>query len=392
MGNSSEIKNMARAAADMLKELIGIPSVTFNEGNVADYLYGYLNEESLKCDGGFRVVRIANNIAAIPASYNNNWPTLLLNAHCDTVSPAQSYTLPPFEATEKDGAIYGLGSNDDGGSIVTLTQTFLYFATAEKLPENNNLNIVLLISAEEERSGEKGIAFALKELGNSGIKVDFAIIGEPTGMSAAVAERGLLVIDGLAEGISGHAARGEGTNAIYKALEDIEILRNCKFGKTSELMGDVRLSVTQINAGSTHNVIPDKCTFVVDIRPTEKYTNQEILDLLQSSVGSKLTPRNLSNRSSATPKGHFLFKALEMAGIGTFVSSTTSDWMKIGDIPAIKIGPGDSSRSHKADEFIYMEEIGTGISVYIKLIKSILKTIPQNNTKFKITRDGNTME
>ena len=194
-------------------------------------------------------------------------------------------------------------------------------------------------------------------------------------MKAAVAERGLLVIDGTSEGVSGHAARGEGVNAIYKALEDIEILRNFKFNKKSELMGDVRLSVTQINAGSAHNVIPDKCTFVVDIRPTEQYTNKEILELLQAEVESTLTPRNLSNSSSATPQDHLLMKAVKETGIETFVSPTTSDWMKIGEIPAIKIGPGESSRSHKADEYIYIKEIESGISIYIKLIESILKSI-----------------
>ncbi len=366
-----DIENMTGAAASMLKALIGIPSVTFSEEGVAEYIHEYLDKESKKSDGAFDIVRIANNIAAIPASYSSNRPTLLLNAHSDTVAPAQSYTLPPFEATEKDGAIYGLGSNDDGGSVVALTQAFLHFAAAEKCLENNNLNIVLLISAEEERSGEKGIALALNELENRGIKIDFAIIGEPTGMKAAVAERGLLVLDGTAEGVSGHAARNEGVNAIYKALEDIGKLRNFKFAKKSELMGDVKLSVTQINAGTAHNVVPDKCTFVVDIRPTEQYTNTEIWNLLQQEVESTLVPRNLKNRSSATPSGHILMKALELAEIGTFVSPTTSDWMRLGDIPAIKIGPGDSSRSHKADEYIYIEEIAKGISTYMKLIDKV---------------------
>lgn len=381
--DSATICKMTWDAVCMLKGMIEIPSVTFEESDVAGYLQNHLGrytEYGENSDSGthiiFEVLRFGNNIAAVPLDYDKNAPTLLLNAHCDTVKPAVSYTLPPFEAIEKDGAIYGLGSNDDGGSVVALTHVFLHFCKKrEELKESTPLNIVLLVSAEEERSGKNGISLALKELSNIGIKPDFAIIGEPTGMKAAVAERGLLVIDGTSEGVSGHAARSEGVNAIYKALEDIEILRNFKFNKKSELMGDVKLSVTQINAGSAHNVIPDKCTFVVDIRPTEQYTNKEILELLQAEVESTLTPRNLSNSSSATPQDHLLMKAVKETGIETFVSPTTSDWMKIGEIPAIKIGPGESSRSHKADEYIYIKEIESGISIYIKLIESILKSI-----------------
>ena len=364
------IKYKTKAAVDMLIKMISIPSVTFDEEKVADYLYEYLTNEANKQDNTFNVLRIANNIAAIGKNYDDSLPTLMLNAHCDTVSPAASYTLPPFEATEKNGIIYGLGSNDDGGSVVCMTQTFLHFNSIAHKEEISKMNIFLLISAEEERSGDKGIVFALQELQDRGIKADFAIIGEPTGMKAAVAERGLLVLDGTAHGISGHAARNEGVNAIYKALEDINKLRNFRFDKKSELMGDVKLSVTQINAGSAHNVIPDTCSFVVDIRPTEQYSNQEIWELLQNEVESELKPRNLRNKTSATPYGHELLLATERCGIEQFISPTTSDWMKI-DIPAIKIGPGDSSRSHKADEYIKIEEIQSGIATYIKLINNI---------------------
>ena len=372
MTGVESIAYKTEAAAQMLEKMISIPSVTFDEEKVADYLYGYLSAEAAK--RSFNVLRIANNVAAISADYDASLPTLMLNAHCDTVSPAASYTLPPFEATVKDGIIYGLGSNDDGGSVVCLTQAFLHFIDGgiNELDASSKINIILLISAEEERSGEKGIAYALEELGKKGINPDFAIIGEPTAMKAAVAERGLLVLDGTAEGVSGHAARNEGVNAVYKALEDIEKLRNFNFSKKSELMGDVKLSVTQINAGTAHNVVPDKCTFVVDIRPTEMYTNPEILELLQNEVGSVLKARNLKNRSSATPSGHKLMKAVEKCGIETFISPTTSDWMKIG-IPAIKMGPGDSARSHKADEFIKIEELSAGISTYIEFISAVLQ-------------------
>ena len=363
------IAHKTEVAAQMLEEMISIPSVTFNEEKVADYLYNYLSSGcSSSCS--FNVLRIANNIAAIASDYDASLPTLMLNAHCDTVSPAASYTLPPFEATVKDGNIYGLGSNDDGGSVVCLIQTFLHFVDGAKT--SSKMNIILLISAEEERSGEKGIAFALEELGKKGISPDFAIIGEPTSMKAAVAERGLLVLDGTAEGVSGHAARNEGVNAIYKALEDIEKLRSFTFSKKSERMGDVKLSVTQINAGTAHNVVPDKCTFVVDIRPTEMYTNKEILELLQNEVGSELKARNLKNRTSATPSGHILLETVGKCGIETFISPTTSDWMKIC-IPSIKMGPGDSSRSHKADEFIKIEELQEGIGTYINFINVLLQ-------------------
>ncbi len=367
------IAYMTQEAVGLLKRIISIPSVTFGEENVAQFLQDYLTEQAAQCgnmpDGSasdghaFDVMRIANNIAAIPSNYNTKFPTLMVNAHCDTVAPAESYTLPPYEAIEKDGAIYGLGSNDDGGSLVCLIQTFM-------LMQCPGMNIILLISAEEERSGEQGIAYALKELEQNGITVDFAIIGEPTGMRAAVAERGLLVLDCTAEGVSGHAARNEGTNAIYKALEDIEKLRNYKFGKRSPLMGDVKLSATQINAGSAHNVVPDRCSFVVDIRPTEQYTNSEIVELLQKEVTSVLKPRKLTNRSSATPAEHPLIKTAQKCGLETFVSPTTSDWMKIG-IPAIKMGPGDSARSHKADEYIKTEELRNGIATYIDFITAL---------------------
>ena len=384
MTGVESIAHKTEAAVQMLEKMISIPSVTFEEEKVADYLYGYLCAEANKraatgsAQEPFNVIRIANNVAAIAADYDASLPTLMLNAHCDTVSPAASYTLPPFEATVKDGTIYGLGSNDDGGSVVCLTQAFLHFIdnVADNAADNgavsSKMNIILLISAEEERSGKKGIVYALGELRSRGINPDFAIIGEPTAMKAAVAERGLLVLDGTAEGVSGHAARNEGVNAIYKALEDIEKLRSFNFSRKSELMGDVKLSVTQINAGTAHNVVPDKCTFVVDIRPTEMYTNPEILELLQNEVGSTLKARNLKNRTSATPAGHKLMKAVEKCGLETFISPTTSDWMKI-DIPAVKIGPGDSARSHKADEFIKIEELSAGISTYIDFISAVLQ-------------------
>lgn len=380
MAELGDTVNITEKACMLLKSMINIPSCTFEEEHVADYLYEYMQNTGKASGDAFATIRIANNIVAIPKSYNKNNRTLMLNAHTDTVKPAESYTFNPFDAIEKDGIIYGLGSNDDGASVVALTQTFIHCVAGECAGNGNTgekklseLNIILVLSAEEERSGSNGISKVLEELPLYGVSVDFAIIGEPTGMKAAVAERGLLVIDGTARGVSGHAARNEGVNALYKAVGDINILRNFKFDKQSPLMGDVKLTVTQINAGTAHNVVPDKCTFVVDIRPTEQYTNSEILELLQKEVESELVARNLKNKSSATPQEHELLHAVRECGIETFISPTTSDWMRLGNIPAIKIGPGDSARSHKADEYIHIKEIEEGIATYIKLIGIIRK-------------------
>ena len=367
---------MVNEAVKLLKEIISIPSTTFEEERVADYLHKWLVERSNS--KLFDVIRIKNNILAVRSNYTASKPTLMLNAHIDTVKAAGSYTVDPYGGIEKDGAIYGLGSNDDGGCVVSLIQTFLNI-------ETRNINVVLLLSAEEERSGAGGIAYAMETLSDrgtnslpEGLKVDFAIVGEPTSLKAAIAERGLLVIDAVAEGVSGHAARNEGVNAIYKAIADIETLKNYNFEKVSPIMGNVKLTITQINAGTAHNVVPDSCSYVIDIRPTEQYSNPEIMELLQSQVESRLEARNLKNRSSATPIGHPLMKAADMTGIGKFVSPTTSDWMKL-NIPAIKIGPGDSARSHKADEYIKIDEIAAGIALYINFIEKIDEIIVENN-------------
>ncbi len=380
---------MVDNAVEILKKMIALPSCSFEEERVADFLQQWLEKEASatgKQQNGFRVLRIKNNIAAIPENYDAARVTLMLNAHIDTVRPAESYTVDPFGAMEKDGTIFGLGSNDDGGCVVSMIQTFLHHTSNSGGPNGlglENINLVLLLSAEEERSGANGITFAMEMLNGEnsdadhlkrqipeGFRIDFAIVGEPTSLKAAVAERGLLVIDATAYGVSGHAAREEGVNAIYKAMADIGTLRNFSFEKVSPIMGKVKLTVTQINAGTVHNVVPDRCTYVIDIRPTEQYTNPEILKLLQDAVESELKARNLKNRSSATPGDHILMKATEALEIEKFVSPTTSDWMKLG-IPAIKIGPGDSARSHKADEFIKRSEIEAGITLYINLVRKI---------------------
>ena len=375
------LQRMTRNAADLLMEMIAIPSTSFNEGKVADFLFARLSERAGRLNdrhkatgksGEIVVERCANNIVLYRNDFDPEKEILMLNSHIDTVEPAASYTFNPYEPFEKDGCIYGLGSNDDGGSVVSQIGTFFYLdgeriGSEPVAPETLNVNLMLVLSAEEERSGQNGMSRFVEEFH---IQPSCAVIGEPTGMEAAVAERGLLVLDGCATGISGHAARNEGVNALYIALDDINTLRNFEFAKKSPLMGDVKLTVTQMNCGTVHNVVPDKATFVVDIRPTEQYSNSEILDMLQKEVHSTLVARNLKNRSSATPQGHLLMNTVEKLQIPVQISATTSDWMKFPR-PAVKMGPGLSARSHKADEFIKVEEIGKGIEGYINFIKNI---------------------
>ena len=346
----------------LLKEMIAIPSTSFNEDAVCSYISRWMDERGIDHE------RIGNNIIAEhicdPAA-----PTLMLCAHIDTVEACEGYSFNPYGPEVcTDGLVQGLGSNDDGASVVSMIAAYR---------ANQNKNLVLVLTCEEERSGKDGMTglwgnriCARKDAKDGCTPVDFAIVGEPTGMKAAIAERGLLVIDAVAEGVSGHAARNEGVNALYIALEDIQALRNHIFKKVSSRMGKVNLNVTQINAGTTHNVIPDRCSFVIDIRPTEQYTNQEILNELQAICKSKLTPRNLLNQSSATFKDSPLQKVAEELDIETFSSPTTSDWMRI-DCDAIKMGPGDSARSHKRDEYVTVAEIESGIKTYIEFIERL---------------------
>lgn len=346
----------------LLKEMIAIPSTSFNEDAVCSYISRWMDERGIDHE------RIGNNIIAEhicdPAA-----PTLMLCAHIDTVEACEGYSFNPYGPEVcTDGLVQGLGSNDDGASVVSMIAAYR---------ANQNKNLVLVLTCEEERSGKDGMTglwgnriCARKDAKDGCTPVDFAIVGEPTGMKAAIAERGLLVIDAVAEGVSGHAARNEGVNALYIALEDIQALRNHIFKKVSSRMGKVNLNVTQINAGTTHNVIPDRCSFVIDIRPTEQYTNQEILNELQAICKSKLTPRNLLNQSSATFEDSPLQKVAEELDIETFSSPTTSDWMRIS-CDAIKMGPGDSARSHKKDEYVTVEEISEGIKTYIEFIERL---------------------
>lgn len=346
-------------AVGLLRKLVSLPSFSGEENLRADFLDGFFTEK------GFFVRRIGNNLVVNPPHFTDKKPTLMLNSHLDTVRPSAGYTFDPFDPPLSDTHVYGLGSNDAGASAVCMIEAFQHFY-GSNLP----FNLLLALSCEEENSGPNGMRKMWAEISGT---VDFAVIGEPTGMKAAIAERGLLVIDGEARGISGHAARNEGINALYIALDDICTMKSVKFDKISHAMGEVKLTVTQIHAGTQHNVVPDNCTFVVDIRPTEMYTNQEIMDLLQPKVKSTLKARSLTNKSSATPPGHCLIQCAGQLGIETYTSPTTSDWMRIS-CPAVKMGPGESSRSHQADEFVLVEELEAGIKGYIEFITQLAKS------------------
>ncbi len=362
-------------SVSLLKEIIAIPSLSFSEDSVCTHICNWLDKKNIHHE------RIGNNIVA-ENIMNPEKPTLMLCAHIDTVPPSPEYGFDPYIPDYETAAreistacgigygpediVAGLGSNDDGASAVSMIAAYRHF-----LHEDGAPNLMLVLTCEEERSGVNGMTGLWPALVS---KVGFAIVGEPTGMKAATSERGLLVIDATAHGISGHAARNEGENALYIAMDDIMKLKNHRFGKISETMGAVNLNVTQINAGTAHNIIPDTCTFVIDIRPTERYTNEEILDELQGICHSELKPRNLANRSSACRPESQLKKTAEALGIGTFSSPTTSDWMRIS-CDAIKMGPGDSSRSHRKNEYVLVSEIQDGIKKYIEFIRTFNRNI-----------------
>ncbi len=365
-----------RESVQILKEMIAIPSPSFGEGEVCEHISKWLKDRGIE-----HKVEGCNIIAEHIT--NPSEPTLMLCAHIDTVTPSPEYDFDPYNPDYQTAAkvisetlekyytpseiVAGLGSNDDGASVVSMIAVYRHFL--EKAADNpdKSPNLILVLTCEEERSGMNGMTGLWRKLQD---KVDYAIVGEPTGMRAATSERGLLVIDGTAHGISGHAARNEGENAIEIALEDISRLRSHRFEKISPIMGEVNLNVTQINAGTAHNIIPDSCDFVIDIRPTEQYSNEEILEELQAISRSELKPRNLSNRSSASRNDSPLKATAEALGIATFSSPTTSDWMRIS-CDAIKMGPGESSRSHRKNEFVLVEEILNGIETYIEFIEKL---------------------
>ena len=342
-------------AVGLLRRLIATPSPSRDEARTGDLLHAFLAER------GARPERLHNNIWARSEGFAPARPPLLLNSHPATVRPAASWTRDPYMPAIEGDRLYGLGSNDAGASVVALTEAFLALRTRE-LP----FNLLLALTAEEECMGENGIRALLPALG----KVDMALVGEPTGMQAATGERGLVVLDCTAHGRSGHAARGEGVNALYIALDDIARLRSFRFERESELLGPIGIAVTQIEAGTQHNVVPDTCRFVVDVRTTDAYSNEETVGILQAALRSDAVPRSTRIRAAAVGGEHPLVKAAVAAGRETYISPTTSD-RTLMPFPALKMGPGQSSRSHTADEFVLLEEIAEGIAVYEKYIEKL---------------------
>ncbi len=354
--DDKQIEQLHQSAVKLLQELIRIPSFSREEQDTADRIADFLNQKQIQ------VFRIQNNIWAQYKHFNPKLPTVLLNSHHDTVKPNSGYTLDPFEALIRDEKLYGLGSNDAGASLVALIHTFLHFARDKKLP----FNLIMLASAEEEISGPNGVSAAIPKMP----PVTCGIVGEPTSLRMAIAEKGLMVIDAKTKGVAGHAARDEGVNAIYLALQAIQRIRQFEFPEISDMLGRVKMNVTQIQAGTQHNVVPDECKFVIDIRSTDCYTNAEILEILKKELGIELIPRSLRLNPSGIANDHPLVKAGQAIGLKGVGSPTLSD-QALMSFPTIKLGCGDSARSHSADEFVYLAQIHEGIRTYINLIRHL---------------------
>jgi len=345
-------------AVKLLKELIATPSFSREEEKTATIISRWLGMK------GIEHVRVANNVYALNRHFSSNKPTILLNSHHDTVKPNPRYTRDPFTAAESDGKLFGLGSNDAGGSLVSLLAAFTHYYERTDL----RFNLVIAATAEEEISGSGGIEYTLPFLP----AIDFAIVGEPTQMNLAVAERGLMVIDCIAHGRAGHAARNEGDNAIYKAMNDIEWFRNYIFSRSSALLGPCSMNVTSIQTeNKAHNVVPSTCNFVVDVRVNENYSFDEVLAIIRDNVKSEVFPRSTRLRSTAIPLDHPVVKAGLELGRTYYGSPTTSD-KALMPFPSLKLGPGDSARSHTADEYIHLEEIKEGIEIYISILGKLL--------------------
>ncbi len=353
----TEINHLYQQAVSLLQQLIRIPSFSKEEDKTADVIENFLKQQGVKTN------RKLNNIWAYNLYFDAAKPTILLNSHHDTVKPNSGYTRDPYDAAIEDGKLFGLGSNDAGGCLVSLIMTFLHFYEHQNL----SYNFCLATTAEEEISGVNGLELIIPDLG----QLDFGIVGEPTQMQLATAERGLMVLDCTAHGRSGHAAREEGDNAIYKAMADIEWFRTYQFPKVSEAFGVVKMSVTIINAGSQHNVVPASCMFTVDVRVTDAYHNEEVLEIIRQHVACDVKPRSIRLKPSSINKNHPIVQAGIKLGRTTYGSPTTSD-QSLLDIPSLKLGPGDSARSHSADEFVYVDEIKEGIHLYIKMLSSLV--------------------
>jgi acetylornithine deacetylase len=352
-----ELNNLFESVYALLKELIAIPSFSKSEDKTADCIENFFAKYDIPTH------RVMNNVWAFNKFYDDSKPTILLNSHHDTVKPNASYTLNPFEAIEKDGKLFGLGSNDAGGCLVSLMATFIHFWDKENL----KYNLVIAATAEEEISGINGIESIYNQLGT----IDFAIVGEPTEMNLAIAEKGLLVLDCVAKGTPSHAAHPNQDNAILNAIQDINWFSNYKFDKISDLLGEVKMTPTIINSGSQHNVVPDSCSFTVDVRTTELYSNSEIFNIIKENIKSEVTPRSLRLNSSSIPLSHpFVQTGLQIGR--TYYGSPTSSDQAVIPCPSLKMGPGLSTRSHSSDEFIFIHEIKDAIQIYNAVLTQII--------------------
>jgi acetylornithine deacetylase len=350
-------EKLFQSSIDLLKKLIATQSFSGEENESALLIMQWFSDHNIKFESK------QHNVWAKNKYFDPEKKSILLNSHHDTVKPNKGYTKDPFNAEIIDGKLYGLGSNDAGGCLVSLLVTFTFFYEQKDLA----YNLILVASAEEENSGANGLNSVLPNLP----EIDFAIGGEPTLMQWAIAEKGLVVLNCTAQGTAGHAAHGLGDNAIYIAMEDINWFRNYEFPKISDTLGKVKMTVTQIESGHQHNVIPATCNYVVDVRVTDAYSNQEILDIVRTHVKSSVEPRSLRLNSSSIPKNHPIVKSGIKWGRSTYGSPTLSDQAALS-CPSLKLGPGDSLRSHTADEFIYVDEIKEGIDLYVKILSEIL--------------------
>ncbi len=345
-------------AVELLQLLVATPSVSEEEQDTATIIRLFLKDSGVS-----NVHQLHNNVWAVNRWYDPTKPTILLNSHHDTVAPNPAYTRSPFEASVEGDKLYGLGSNDAGASVVSLLTLFLHNYDRKDM----KYNLCVAITAEEEISGRFGLESILPQLEH----LEFAIVGEPTQMQMATAERGLMVLDCIVRGRSGHAAREEGDNAIYKALVDIEWFRDYRFPKVSESFGPMKMNVTILHAGTQHNVIPAECRFTVDVRVTDCYTNEEVLEEIRRNVSCEVIPRSTRLKPSSISKEHPIVQAGLAMGRKCYGSPTTSDQALLS-IPSLKMGPGNSARSHTADEYVLLSEIKEGIELYIKLLDAIL--------------------
>lgn len=350
------LNNYLNDAVGLLKALIATPSISRSEERATNLLARHLEKWNLPYG------REGNNLWVGCPDWNNDRPTVMLNAHIDTVKPVATWTRDPYEPTQDGDVLYGLGANDCGGGLVSLLQVYRIM-----LHKPRNYNLLWVASAEEEVSGKDGFSRVLPRLP----QIDLAIVGEPTGMQPAIAEKGLMVIDGYADGVSGHAARNEGVNAIYEALDDLVWLRDYKFRKESPLLGPTKMTVTVVEAGTQHNVIPDSLHFIIDVRANEYYQNEFLFEFLRKKMKKcRLEARSFRLHSSSIPESHpFVRKCIDM-GMIPFGSPTLSD-QALMPFPSLKLGPGDSARSHSADEFIRISEIGHAIETYVQLLSNL---------------------